>query len=224
MLARAQEAIGDGRPRCRVRRAIVANATRCGLRPPERPAPRARRRTGRARRARAAARRESSRRRRPSRSALSGLSRPAVAGRFGFGLRRRLGGERDRARHGEQAQQHGDRKRRGRERDDDAGDQQRLRHRVAAHARRRAAARDGAEQQEDAAAHDVEREDLAQRMRVHDEAVGADADEQRGAEAEERAAAHRRTGLCGAPVSSSARISASVGISASSMTMMSGFA
>ena len=142
-------------------------------------------------------------------------------------VRRRIGGERDRTRCVVQAQQQRDGERGGRERDDDAGDQQRLRHRVAAEARARAAPRDGAQQQEDAAAHDVERQDLAQRLRVDDQPVNAQPT-RRPRTARSRASsfgrAHRSALRCGAPASISARTSASVGISANSMTTISGFA
>jgi hypothetical protein len=112
----------------------------------------------------------------------------------------------------------------GREGDHDAGDEERLRHRIGGQAGGRAAARDGAEQEEHAAAHDVEREDLAQRMRVHDDPVGAKPDQDRGGDAEERAGTHGDGGRSGAPARRSARMSVSDGISASSIAMMSGFA
>ena len=89
-----------------------------------------------------------------------------------------------------QPQQQRHRERGGGERDDDAGDQQRLRHRIAAESRARAAPGDGAHQQEDAAAHDVEGEDLAQRLRMDDEAVQAEADQCRRAQSEECRVAH----------------------------------
>src|SRR5215468_3395530 len=76
--------------------------------------------------------------------------------------RRRIGGERGRARHVVEAKQQCDRERARGKRDDEAGDQQRLRHRVAAPAGPGAAVRNGAEQHEHAVADHVERDDLAQ--------------------------------------------------------------
>ena len=79
---------------------------------------------------------------------------------------RRLGAQAWPTRLLEQPQQQRDRQGGGREGHDDAGDHQRLRHRIAAQPGGRAAAGDDAEQQEDAAADQVEGEDLAQRMRT----------------------------------------------------------
>ena len=63
------------------------------------------------------------------------------------------------------------RQRRRRKGDDDAGDDQRLRHRIAAEPGRGTSAGDDPEQQEHAAAEQIEGEDLAQRLRMHDQAV-----------------------------------------------------
>ena len=70
-------------------------------------------------------------------------------------------------------QQEGDGHGGGREGDDNAGDDQRLRHRICLKSGRRAPAGNDAEQQEYAAADDVEGQDLAQRLRVGDKAEQA---------------------------------------------------
>ena len=84
-----------------------------------------------------------------------GTSRPwvernAASMHPGIGLRLgwRIRGKRDRTGFVEQSQHQRDGERGGREGDDDAGDQQRLRHRVATHPDCRASACDGAEEQE----------------------------------------------------------------------------
>ena len=104
-----------------------------------------------------------------------------------------------------------------------AGDQQRLRNRVAAHAGGLPPARDDAAQQEHTVADQIEREDLSQRLRVDDESVEPEADERGSGEPEQRGRAHDRH-RAGAPASSNVSVSASEGISATSITMMSGLA
>ena len=56
---------------------------------------------------------------------------------------------------------------------DDCRNDQRLRNRIAAQARRGTPPGDDAEQQEDAGAEQIEPEELAQRMRAGDEAIDA---------------------------------------------------
>ena len=105
---------------------------------------------------------------RPSASDLSGL----------------IVGERGSAGRLEQPQQQRDCERSRGKGNDDAGDQQTVRHRVTAEARRRAPARDRAEQQEHAVADQVEREDLAQRLRIRHDAVEPEADQRCGAQSD----------------------------------------
>ena len=57
---------------------------------------------------------------------------------------------------------------------------------------RRAAARDHAEQEEHAAAEEIEGEQLPQRLGLHDKAIEAQADQRGAAEPEQRDLAHRR--------------------------------
>ncbi len=88
-----------------------------------------------------------SRSRRPAWSRPADRARPARSSQTAEGI------ERD----GERA---------GREGDDNAGDDHRLRNRIEGEARRRAAPRDNAEHEKHAAADQIEGEQLAQRMRV----------------------------------------------------------
>ncbi len=148
--------------------------------------------------------------------------RSGVAG-IGLHRGRGIGCQRDRAGLVEQSQQQRDRQRRGGEGDDNRGDQQRLRYRVAAHPGGLPPARDDAAQQEHAVADQIEREDLPQRLRVDDESVEPETHEPRGGQAEQRGGVHDRH-RSGAPMSSNVSVSASEGISATSMTMMSGLA
>ena len=122
-----------------------------------------------------------------------------------------------------QPQQQPDRQRRAREGDDDAGDHERLRDRIAAQPGGGAAPRDHAEQQEDAAAEQVEGEDLAQRLGVDDEAVQAEAHQRRAGQAEQRLA-HRGGARSGGPATSRPSVAAMESTSATSMTMISGLA
>ena len=82
----------------------------------------------------------------------------------------------------------------------------------------------GAEQQEHAVADHVEREDLAQRLRVDDQAVDAEPDQRRRAQPEQRRRVSSLAARSGAPARIRASVSASEGSSAHSMTMISGFA
>src|SRR5262249_55985861 len=123
-----------------------------------------------------------------------------------------------------QSEQQRDRERGCGKSDDDAGDDQCLRHRIAAEARRRAAARDDAEQQEHAAAEQIESEDLAERLRIDDHTVQAEPDRRSGAEAEYRRSAHRRALRSGAPAISRPSVTAMVRVIATSIATISGLA
>src|SRR5262249_11829375 len=110
-----------------------------------------------------------------------------------------------------------------REGDHHSGDDERLRDRIAAKSRRRTAASDDAEDQERAGAEDIERENLAQRMRLHDHAVEA---ETRGhcAAQPEHGCAHGAASRSGGRASNRASVAATVSIMTSSMTRMIGLA
>ena len=141
---------------------------------------------------------------------------------------RRVAGQRGRVGGFDQAHDQRHRQRARREGDDDGGDQQRLRHRVGMQPGARTAPGQRAEQHEHARAHDVESDDLAQRMREHDQPVQADADQRGGAQAEQRLDAHgalpRGSTRSGGPASSRPRISVNVGSSATSTTTIIGLA
>ncbi len=118
----------------------------------------------------------------------------------------------------------GDRERGGREGDDDAGDDHRLRHRIGGEAGGRALARDDAEQQEDAAAQDVEGEDLAQRVRIDDEAVEAEADQRRARQSGQRSRRSWHGGRLGGPMTSMGSVAAIESVMNASMNRISGLA
>src|SRR5262249_44297625 len=113
---------------------------------------------------------------------------------------------------------------RGREGDHETRDDQRLRHGVAAEVRRRAAARDDREEQEDPATEEIEGEDLAQRVRVHDEAVEAEAHGRGAADSEELRRPHRPGWRAGAPATRSPSVTAIVSVIGTSMARISGLA
>ena len=117
-----------------------------------------------------------------------------------------------------------DRQSRCGKRDNDAGNHQGLRHRVIADARRCAPPSDDAEQEEHAAAEQIEGDDLAKRLRIRDQAVEPKSDRGGGAQSEHRHAAHRFALRSGAPASSRPRVAAIVRIIATSMPRISGLA
>lgn len=86
-----------------------------------------------------------------------------------------------------------------------------------------AAPRDHPEQQEHAAAQEIEGEELAQRLGLDDEAVEAEADQSSGAEPEQDGLAHRARDRTGGPATSNAS-AATASVLAISMTMISGLA
>ena len=98
-----------------------------------------------------------------------------------------------------EAQNQRDRDGAGGEGDDDAGDDERLRHRIGMEARARAAPRDHAEEQEYAAADHAEGENLAQELRIDDEAVEAETDEDRPGDARNAGDRHDVGFLSGGP-------------------------
>ena len=141
---------------------------------------------------------------------------PALVGGVGA-QRRRAGGL-------EQPQQQRDRQRGRGKGDDDTRDDQRLRHRVAAEARRRAPARNDAEEQEHAAAEQIESEDLAERLGIRDQAVEPEADRHRGAQPEHRRGVIAQALRSGAPASSRPSVAAIVSVIATSIVRISGLA
>src|SRR5262249_29261225 len=99
----------------------------------------------------------------------------------------------------EQPQQQRDRQGRGGKRDDDTRDDERLRDWIAAEPRRRTSTRDNAEDQEHTAAEQIEGEDLAERLRIYDQAVQSEPDRRRSAQPEYRRRAHGSALRSGAP-------------------------
>ena len=97
-------------------------------------------------------------------------------------------------------------KRAGREGDDDAGDHHRLRHGIEREAGRRSPARDDAEHQEDAAADQIEGENLAKRLRIDDEAVEPEPDQRRPDQSRQRRRAHGSGLRRGGPATSIGRV------------------
>src|SRR5262249_28161678 len=108
--------------------------------------------------------------------------------------------------------------------DHDTRDDHRLRHRIGAEPRRRSPARDDAEEHERAATEQVEAEYLAERLRIHDEAVEP-ATRRRPAETPEQGrGANRRVPPSGAPASSRPSATAIVSVIGTSMARISGLA
>ena len=106
--------------------------------------------------------------------------------------------------------------------DDEAGDDHGLRHRVHVEARRRAAPRHYAEEQEDAAAEQVEGEHLAQHRRLRDQSEQAERDQRHSGEAEQHRAVH--AARSGGPATSRARAAATERVIAASISRISGLA
>ena len=131
--------------------------------------------------------------------------------------RRRAGGL-------EQPQQQRDRQRRRGKGHDDTRDDQRLRHRIAAEACRRTPAGDDAEEQEHAAAEQIESENLAERLGIRDQAVEPEPHRHRCAQPEHRRGAHHQALRSGAPASSRPSVTAIVSVIATSIVTISGLA
>src|SRR5690606_30138798 len=110
------------------------------------------------------------------------------------------------------------------ERHDDRRDDQPVRDRIAAEARRGAALRDGPEYQEHPAAEHVEGQDLAQRSRLHDQPEQPDADQCGAAQPEQRRRVHRPGSRAGSPATSTTTVAATVSVIVTSIARISGFA
>ena len=87
---------------------------------------------------------------------------------------------------------------------------------------RRAFPRDDAEHEENAAAHQVEGEDLAQRLGIGDEAIEAETDQRRADKPSQRRRGHRRGSRRGGPATSMARVTAMERTMNASMNRISG--
>src|SRR5262249_31048802 len=120
----------------------------------------------------------------------------------------------------QQRDRHG-RRRKG---DHDARDDHRLRHRIGAEPRRRSPARDDAEEHERAATEQVEAEYLAERLRIHDEAVQPETRRRRAEQPERGRGAHRSALRPGAPASSGPSVPAIVSVIGTWMARISGLA
>ena len=160
------------------------------------------------------------RRRREGGGALGHSALGSVVGRFGPSVRT----QRRAASLLEQAQRQCDRERAGREGDDNPGDHHRLRNRIGGQSRRRAFPCDDAEHEENAAADQVERQNLAQRLRIGDHAIEAKTDKRRPDQPGQRRRAHRRGSRRGGPATSIGRVTAMVKVMKVSMNRISGLA
>ena len=139
-------------------------------------------------------------------------------------VRRGIGAQRDAPGLLKKPQHQRDRERAGREGDDNAGDHHRLRHGIGGEPGCRASPRDDAEQQENAAADKIEGENLAQRLRIGDEAIKAKTDQRRADEPGQRCRAHRRGARRGGPATSIGRVTAMDSVMKASMKRISGLA
>ena len=124
----------------------------------------------------------------------------------------------------EESQQQGNRQGRRGKGDDDSRDDQRLRDRIAAEPGRRAPARDDAEDQEHAAAEQIEGEDLAQRLGIRDQAVEPEPHRDGRAQPEYGRRAHGSALRSGAPAISRPSVTAIVSVIATSIARISGLA
>ena len=111
-----------------------------------------------------------------------------------------------------------------RETDDEARNDERLRHGIASKPGRGAASGDHAEQEKHPTAEQVEGEDLAKGLGMHDEAEQADTDERRRAQAVQRSGGHCGDSRAGGPATSRPSVAASDSMRTSSTTMISSFA
>ena len=100
----------------------------------------------------------------------------------------------------------------------------RLRHGIEGKAGRRSPARDNAEHEEDAAADQIEGENLAQRLRIDDEAVEPEPDQRRSDESRQRRCAHGSGLRRGGPATSIGSVTAIVSSMKASMKRMIGLA
>src|SRR5262249_15711892 len=107
---------------------------------------------------------------------------------------------------------------------DDARDHQRLRHWVATEPRCRTPARHDAEEHEHPAAEEIESENFAKRLRIHDHAVQPETYHHWAAHREHRRGAHRPALRSGVPASSKASVTAIVTVMATSIATISGLA
>ena len=124
----------------------------------------------------------------------------------------------------EEPQHQRDRESAGGESDDDAGDHHRLRHGIGGESGGRAPARDDAEDEKDAAAGQIEGEHLAQRLRIDDEAVEAEADQRRAEQSRNRRCGHACGFRLGGPATSIGRVAAMESTMKASMRRMIGLA
>ena len=124
----------------------------------------------------------------------------------------------------EEPQQQGDGHGRRRERNDNAGDDQRLRHRIGAEPGCRTPPGDDPEQQEHTASENVEGQDLAQRLRVGDEAEQSKSHQRGAANPEQRRRVHRCCIRSGGPAASRPSVTPIDSVKAASATMISGLA
>ena len=124
----------------------------------------------------------------------------------------------------EQPQQQHDGHRGGRKRHDDAGDDQRLGHRIAAEPGCGAPARDDAEYQERAGAEEIESENLPQRLRIGDEAEQSEPDQSRAAKSEQCDGVHVSASVPADPPPAGRASRAIERVSVASTTMISGLA
>jgi len=104
------------------------------------------------------------------------------------------------------------------------GDHHRLWHRIGGEPGCRASTSDDAEQQKNAAADKIEGENLAQRLRIDDEAVKSKPHQRSADEPSQRCRAHRRGARRGEPATSMTRVTAIESVINASMKRINGLA
>ena len=148
---------------------------------------------------------------------MSRCSALGVAGR-GLRIQRSLAGFL------EQPQQQRNRQSRGREGDDQTGDHQRLRYGIAVQPGSRTPPRNDAEQQENTAAEQVERQNFTQRPGIDDQAEQSQTDQDHAAQPKQGRRADHDGSLAGGPAMSRPSATAIERVNTSSIVRMNGLA